>query len=169
MPKHDSVNHPQHYTEHPSGVECITVTECMNFCLGNAMKYIWRADLKNGTEDLQKAAWYINREIRRRMLVAQVRRPRKKIRISKTPHFMRPLYPSPELALIVGEGPIPRTEVVRKLWNFIKRNGLQDQKNRRQINVSENVLLQAVFKGKKSVSMFEMTKLLTPHLPDKKP
>ena len=62
----DNVNHPKHYTEHPSGVECIQITEHMNFCLGNAMKYIWRADLKNGVEDLQKAAWYINREIRRR-------------------------------------------------------------------------------------------------------
>jgi hypothetical protein len=62
----DMVNHPPHYTEHPSGVECITVTEHMNFCLGNAMKYIWRADLKNGTEDLEKAVWYLNREIQRR-------------------------------------------------------------------------------------------------------
>ena len=63
---HDSVNHPKHYTEHPSGIECIQITEHMNFCLGNAVKYIWRADLKNGIEDLQKAAWYIQREIERR-------------------------------------------------------------------------------------------------------
>ena len=62
----DPVNHPKHYTEHPSGVECIQITEHMNFCLGNAMKYIWRADLKGGIEDLQKAAWYIDREIKRR-------------------------------------------------------------------------------------------------------
>ena len=62
----DPVNHPAHYTEHPSGVECIDITEHMNFCLGNAVKYIWRADLKNGIEDLEKAAWYIAREIRRR-------------------------------------------------------------------------------------------------------
>ena len=59
----DNVNHPKHYTEHPSGVECIQITEHMNFCLGNAMKYLWRADLKNGTEDLKKAVWYIQREI----------------------------------------------------------------------------------------------------------
>lgn len=60
----DNVNHPRHYTEHPSGVECIQITEHMNFCLGNAVKYIWRADLKrNAVEDLKKAAWYINREI----------------------------------------------------------------------------------------------------------
>lgn len=63
----DPVNHPKHYTEHPSGVECIQITEHMNFCLGNAVKYIWRADLKDDAiEDLQKAVWYINREIARR-------------------------------------------------------------------------------------------------------
>lgn len=64
--KHDPVNHPVHYTSHPSGVECIDITEHMGFNLGNAVKYIWRADLKNGTEDLEKARWYLNREIQRR-------------------------------------------------------------------------------------------------------
>ena len=64
---HDPVNHPKHYTEHPSGIECIQITEHMGFNLGNAMKYIWRADLKhNVVEDLQKAVWYINREIEKR-------------------------------------------------------------------------------------------------------
>lgn len=64
---HDPVNHPRHYTEHPSGIECIQITEHMNFCLGNAVKYIWRAGLKsdNAVEDLQKAHWYIEREIER--------------------------------------------------------------------------------------------------------
>lgn len=62
----DPVNHPKHYTSHPSGVECITVTEHMSFNLGNAVKYIWRAgDKGNKVEDLQKAAWYIQREIER--------------------------------------------------------------------------------------------------------
>jgi len=62
-----SVNHPAHYNRHPSGIECIQVIEHMGFCLGNAMKYIWRADLKNDAiEDLQKAVWYINREIEKR-------------------------------------------------------------------------------------------------------
>lgn len=60
---YDTVNKPKHYNEHPSKIECIQITEHMNFCLGNAMKYIWRADLKNGIEDLQKAVWYLNREI----------------------------------------------------------------------------------------------------------
>ena len=64
---HDPVNHPKHYTAHPSGVECITVTEHMNFCLGNAMKYIWRAGEKgDALEDLRKARWYLDREIERR-------------------------------------------------------------------------------------------------------
>ena len=63
----DMVNHPPHYTEHPSGVECIQVTEHMGFCIGNAIKYLWRADLKcNAIEDLKKAAWYVNREIEKR-------------------------------------------------------------------------------------------------------
>ena len=62
----DNVNKPPHYTAHPSGVECIEITEHMNFCLGNAIKYLWRAGLKqNEVEDLKKAVWYINREIER--------------------------------------------------------------------------------------------------------
>ena len=63
----DPVNHPPHYLGHPSGVECIQITEHMGFNLGNAVKYIWRADLKNNTlEDLEKARWYVSREIERR-------------------------------------------------------------------------------------------------------
>jgi hypothetical protein len=63
----DNVNHPSHYTSHPSGIECITVTEHMGFNLGNAVKYIWRADLKaDAIEDLKKARWYIDRELKRR-------------------------------------------------------------------------------------------------------
>lgn len=63
----DNVSHPPHYTSHPSGIECIQVTEHFGFCIGNAIKYLWRADLKqDAMEDLQKAAWYINREIKRR-------------------------------------------------------------------------------------------------------
>ncbi len=63
----DDVNHPAHYTSSPSGVECIQVTEHMSFCLGNAVKYIWRAGLKSpdAIKDLQKAAWYLNREMNR--------------------------------------------------------------------------------------------------------
>lgn len=64
---HDNVNNPKHYTSHPSGIDCIQITEHMGFCLGNAMKYIWRADLKgDAIEDLEKAVWYVKREIERR-------------------------------------------------------------------------------------------------------
>ena len=64
----DNVNNPKHYTDHPSGIECIQITEHMGFCLGNAMKYIWRADKKGKTiEDLQKARWYIESEINNRI------------------------------------------------------------------------------------------------------
>ena len=65
----DIINYPPHYTSHPSGVEAIQITEHMNFCIGNAVKYLWRADLKHddgGIEDLKKAAWYIDRELARR-------------------------------------------------------------------------------------------------------
>ena len=63
----DNVHHPKHYTSHPSGIECIQITEHHNFCIGNAIKYLWRAGLKGSSEveDLQKAIWYINREIQR--------------------------------------------------------------------------------------------------------
>ena len=64
----DAVNHPGHYTGHPSGIECIDIVEHMGFNLGNAIKYIWRADLKHDAiEDLRKAAWYLDREINKRL------------------------------------------------------------------------------------------------------
>lgn len=63
----DPVDHPDHYNNHPSGIECIDIVEHMGFNLGNAMKYIWRADLKgNDLQDLQKAKWYVDREISKR-------------------------------------------------------------------------------------------------------
>ncbi|MEK7503041.1 MAG: SWIB/MDM2 domain-containing protein, partial [Patescibacteria group bacterium] len=71
--------------------------------------------------------------------------------------FMKPLSVSSELAEVVGKGPMPRSEVVKKLWVYIKKNGLQDQQNKRNINADSN--LQKVFGGKKTVNMFEMTKL----------
>lgn len=67
MVTHDPVSHPEHYTSHPSGIECLDVTQHMNFNLGNAVKYIWRCDLKqDAIEDLRKAAFYIQIEIDRR-------------------------------------------------------------------------------------------------------
>jgi len=73
----DPVNHPQHYLTHRSGVECITITEHMSFCLGNAIKYIWRADAKgDAINDLAKAAWYLEREIVRRKALADIENAR---------------------------------------------------------------------------------------------
>ncbi|MCC6290513.1 SWIB/MDM2 domain-containing protein [Candidatus Nomurabacteria bacterium] len=76
--------------------------------------------------------------------------------------FMKPMTISPELALVVGKGPMPRSEVVKALWVYIKKNDLQDPQNKRNINADDNLL--AVFGGKKTVSMFEMTKLVSNHL-----
>ena len=76
--------------------------------------------------------------------------------------FMKPVQPDEALAAIVGDKAIPRTEVTKKLWAYIKKNGLQDQKNKRNINADEK--LKKVFAGKKTVNMFEMTKLVSKHL-----
>ena len=76
--------------------------------------------------------------------------------------FMKAMTPSAALAEVIGSKPMPRTEVTKKLWAYIKRHGLQDKKNRRNINADE--ALRPVFGGKKTVSMFEMTKLVSKHL-----
>ena len=75
---------------------------------------------------------------------------------------MKPVQPSAKLAEVVGSKPIPRTEVTKKLWAYIKKNGLQDKKNKRMINADDK--LKAVFGGKETVNMFEMTKLVCKHL-----
>lgn len=79
-----------------------------------------------------------------------------------TSAFMKPMTISPELQAVVGSGPMPRSEVVKKLWVYIKKNNLQDEKNKRNINGDEN--LKKVFGGKATVNMFEMTKLVSKHL-----
>jgi chromatin remodeling complex protein RSC6 len=76
--------------------------------------------------------------------------------------FMKPMSVSEELSEVVGKGPMPRSEVVKKLWVYIKKNNLQDATNRRNINADD--ALQKVFDGKKQVNMFEMTKLVSKHL-----
>jgi chromatin remodeling complex protein RSC6 len=76
--------------------------------------------------------------------------------------FMKPMTPSAALSEVVGSKPIPRTEVTKKLWAYIKRRNLQDKKNRRMINA--DAALKPVFGGKSSVNMFEMTKLVNKHL-----
>jgi chromatin remodeling complex protein RSC6 len=76
--------------------------------------------------------------------------------------FMRPVQPDAKLSEVVGSKALPRTELTKKLWAYIKKHGLQDKKNRRNINADEALL--AVFGGKKTVSMFEMTKLVNKHV-----
>ena len=82
----------------------------------------------------------------------------------RTPNaaFMKPMQPDEALSAVVGSGPLPRTEITKKLWQYIKKNGLQDAKVRRNINADDK--LGRVFGGKKQVSMFEMTKLVNGHL-----
>jgi len=76
--------------------------------------------------------------------------------------FMKPMTPSPQLGEVIGDKPMPRTEVTKKLWAYIKRNGLQDAKNKRMIKA--DAALKPVFGGKATVNMFEMTKLVNKHL-----
>jgi chromatin remodeling complex protein RSC6 len=78
------------------------------------------------------------------------------------PAFMRPMQPDEALGAVVGTNPMPRTEITKRLWGYIKKNGLQDAKERRQINADDK--LSRVFGGKKQVSMFEMTKLVNKHI-----
>lgn len=88
--------------------------------------------------------------------------PRKAAKRKPNPAFMKALTPSAALAAVVGDKPLPRTEVVKKMWAYIKKNGLQDASNRRNINADDK--LKVIFGGKKSVSMFDMTKLVSAHL-----
>jgi upstream activation factor subunit UAF30 len=89
-------------------------------------------------------------------------RPARKTARKPNPAFMRPVTPSEELAEVVGTKPIPRTEVTKRLWAYIKKNKLQDAKNKRMIKADET--LKPVFGGKATVNMFEMTKLVNKHV-----
>jgi chromatin remodeling complex protein RSC6 len=84
-----------------------------------------------------------------------------KVKRKLNPAFMKPLRPDDTLAAVVGSDPLPRTEITKKLWAYIKRNGLQDKVNRRNINADDR--LRALFDGKRTVSMFEMTKFVAKH------
>ncbi len=90
--------------------------------------------------------------------------PAKKAAAKRKPNpaFMKPMTPTAELAAVIGPKPRPRSEVAKSLWDYIKKNKLQDTKNKRNINADEN--LKKVFGGKKTVSMFEMTALVSKHL-----
>jgi upstream activation factor subunit UAF30 len=86
----------------------------------------------------------------------------KRAKRAPNPAFMRPMQPSDDLGAVVGARAMPRTEVTKRIWDYIRKNGLQDQKNRRMINADDR--LRAVFGGRRQVSMFEMTKLVNNHL-----
>ena len=88
----------------------------------------------------------------------------KKAAAKKTPNaaFMRPLNPSPALAEVIGNKAMPRTEIVKKIWEYIKKNGMQDKKNKRMINADAK--LKPIFGGKAQISMFELAKLITKHV-----
>ena len=88
--------------------------------------------------------------------------PAKKAKRAPNPAFMKAMTPSAQLAPVVGANPMPRTEVTKKLWQYIKKNNLQDAKNRRMINADDK--LKPIFGGKAQVSMFDMTKLVNKHL-----
>ncbi len=87
-------------------------------------------------------------------------------KVARTPNaaFMKAMQPSAQLAAVVGNKPLPRTEITKKLWAYIKKHDLQDPKERRMINADDN--LKPIFGGKKQVSMFDMTKLVNKHLSD---
>ena len=89
---------------------------------------------------------------------------KKKVAAKRKPNaaFMKPMTPSAMLGAVIGAGPMPRTEVTKKIWVYIKKNNLQDKKNKRNINA--DAALKAVFGGKATVNMFEMTKLVSKHL-----
>ena len=108
----------------------------------------------------------VKKAVRRARVKKAVTRARvkKAIRKKRTPSaaFMKAMAPSAALAAVIGASSMPRTEVTKKLWAYIKRNGLQDAKNRRMINADDR--LRPVFSGKSQVSMFDMTKLVNRHL-----
>lgn len=93
---------------------------------------------------------------------AAKKKPAKKSKRKPSAAFMKPMKISDDLAEVIGSKPLPRTQVTKKIWEYIKKNKLQDTKNKRNINADDK--LKKVFKGKKVVSMFEMTKLVSKHL-----
>jgi len=107
----------------------------------------------------KKAAKKVKKVVKK---VAKKAKAAKKSARKPNAAFMRPVTPSATLAAVIGDKAVPRTEVTKKLWAYIKKNGLQDAKNRRMINADDK--LKPIFGGKSSVSMFDMTKLVGKHL-----
>jgi upstream activation factor subunit UAF30 len=110
----------------------------------------------------KKAAKKATKKAAPKKAAAKKAAPKAKTARKPNPAFMKALTPSAALAAVVGASPLPRTEVVKKLWAYIKKNNLQDSKNRRNINADSK--LKEVFGGKTTVSMFDMTKLVSKHL-----
>lgn len=104
----------------------------------------------------------VKKKAKKKAVKKKAKKKKVKTKRKPNPAFMKPVAPDAALAAVVGGIPMPRTQITKKLWAYIKRNGLQDAKNRRMINADAN--LRAVFNGKSQVSMFEMTKLVNKHL-----
>ena len=121
-----------------------------------AKKVVKKAPKKAVKKVAKKAVKKVAKKVKK----VAVKKPR--VKRAPNPAFMRPMMPSTALAAVVGAAPMPRTEVTKKLWEYIKRNRLQDPVNKRMINADAALL--AVFGGKRQVSMFEMTKLVGQHL-----
>jgi upstream activation factor subunit UAF30 len=119
---------------------------------------------KSAKKSAKKAAPKKAKKTAKKAAPKKAKKAAKKSGAKRKPNaaFMKALTPSASLAAVVGSAPLPRTEVTKKLWAYIKKNGLQDSKNRRNINADDK--LKDVFGGKKTVSMFEMTKLVAGHL-----
>jgi len=120
---------------------------------------------KSGRKSAKKSSKAAKRPAARKKTAKKAaKKSAKKSSKKRTPNaaFMRPVTPDMQLSAVVGSSPMPRTELTKKLWGYIKRKGLQDQKNRRMINADDN--LRAVFGGKSQVSMFDMTKLVNKHV-----
>jgi upstream activation factor subunit UAF30 len=112
----------------------------------------------------KKAKKAAKKKAAKRPAAAKKRPAKKAAKRKPNAAFMKPMQPSTQLAAVVGSTPIPRTEVTKKLWAYIKRKGLQDAKERRMINADD--ALKPIFNGKAKVSMFDMTKLVNKHLKD---
>jgi len=119
---------------------------------------------KKSAKKSKKAAPKKAKKSAKKAAPKKAKKAAKKSGVKRKPNaaFMKPMTPTATLAAVIGSSPMPRTEVTKKLWAYIKRNVLQDSKNRRNINADDK--LQEVFGGKKQVSMFEMTKLVSRHL-----
>ena len=117
---------------------------------------------KKAVKKAKKAAKKKVKKAAKKKVVKKKKAAKKKTKRKPNAAFMKPVTPDAKLAAVVGATPLPRTQLTKKLWAYIKKKGLQDAKNRRMINA--DAALKAVFNGKSKVSMFEMTKLVNKHV-----